>query len=75
MYTLHVYYYCMRVLVLTLLADKGQGPGENIHEIGKIVGMGGANKLTDIQKLVIKFQTSPFVFVDLKENNRYISLE
>ena len=35
------------------LDDKGHGPGEEVHEIGEEVGMGGLDELLDVERVVL----------------------
>lgn len=41
---------------LTLLADKGQGPGENVHEVGQPIRVRGAVELPDVHHVVLVLQ-------------------
>lgn len=45
---------------LTLLSDKGQTPGEAVHEVGQPVGMGSAVELANVHDVVLIFEDSGF---------------
>ena len=42
--------------LLTLLPHEGQGPGEDVHEVGQPVGVGGAVELADVHHVVLVLQ-------------------
>lgn len=41
---------------LTFLPDKGEGPGEDVHEVGQPVGVRGAVELPDVHHVVLILQ-------------------
>lgn len=44
------------VCMSTLLSHEGQGPREDIHEVGEPVGVRGAVELADVHHVVLVFQ-------------------
>ena len=47
---------CVSQLWSTFLSHKGQGPGEDVHEVGQPVGVRRAVELTDVHHVVLILQ-------------------
>lgn len=54
--TFSVYYCSLCVFTSTFLADKWQGPGENVHEVGQPVRVRWAVELSDVHHVVLVLQ-------------------
>lgn len=56
---------CVRVFrgdsKCTFLANEGQGPGEDIHEVGQPVGVRRTVKLPNVHDVILIFQHSSYM--------------
>ena len=53
-------------VVFTFFSDEWKGPGEDVHEVGQPVGVGGAVELADVHDVVLVLEYGRLVVVHVQ---------